>query len=338
MQIEQIPLSAIQLDERNPRIASGVEGLATGVTEEFMELALGRSSPADEDQGSSTTYSSLKASIRAQGGLITPIIVRPANGGKYLVVEGNTRVAIFRELFRESGDEKWQKIPSVVHLEASENDEHAIRLQAHLVGPRPWKAYAKGKYLHYLYHDKNWSLNELLDFCGGNARKREIEEYIDAYADMHSHYSEQLQAGLGYSKFSAFVELQKPGIKQAIARAGFNLSHFADWLANGNIVPLAAVRQLPRILPNQAARKAFLEHDTREAMKLLDQPNAGALLKDVPLEQLATALAARIRTEPYGRIKEIIDDRQGVVATALIDAYGELGDILKAMDPTIDAN
>lgn len=38
---------------------------------------------------------------------------------------------------------------------------------------------------------------------------------------------------------------------------------------------------------------------------------------------------------PLERVK-IIEDRQGPVATALIDAFVELGDILKAMDPTID--
>jgi len=335
MNFQIISVASIQLDVRNPRIASGVEGFATALTEEYIELALGRSSPADEEQGSSTTYASLKASIRAQGGLINAIIVRPTEAG-YLVVEGNTRVAIYRELFRESKDPRWESIPAIIHVDASEEDEHAIRLQSHLVGPRPWKAYAKGKYLHHLYNDEKWSINELLDFCGGNARKREIEEYIQAYEDMQEHYGERLQSGLGYSKFSAFVELQKPGIKQAIARAGYTVKDFSDWLANGNIAPLAAVRQLPRILSNASAKRAFLERDAREAIKLLDQPNASALLKDVSIEQLANALAARIRTEPWTRIKEIIDDRQGSAAVALIDAYEEVGGILKAMDAPTD--
>lgn len=338
MNVEIIPITAIRLDVRNPRIASGIEGFASDITEEYIELALGRSSPADEEQGTSTTYASLKASIRAQGGLINPIIVRPTETDDYIVVEGNTRVAIFRELLRESRDQRWENIPAIVHLEASENDEHAIRLQSHLVGPRPWKAYAKGKYLYHLYNDKKWSINELLDFCGGNARKREIEEYIQAYEDMQDHYGERLQAGLGYSKFSAFVELQKPGIKQAIVRSGYTIKDFADWLANGNIAPLASVRQLPRILANQAARKAFLERDAREAIKLLDQPNMGTVLKDAPLEQLASALAARIRTESWPRIKEIIDDKQGAAAAALIDAHEELSGILKAMDGAVDAD
>lgn len=331
MQITQIPVEVIQLDAHNPRITFAIEGITGGVTDQFIELALGKSSPADEDQGASTTYSSLKASIRASGGLISPIIVRPIEDGRYLVVEGNTRVAIYRELGREDDSGKWLKIPAVIRDVLDELDEHAIRLQSHLVGPRPWRAYAKGKYLHHLYHDKHWSLNQLLDFCGGNARKKEIEEYIQAYADMQEYYASQLQAGQGYSHFSAFVELQKYGIKSSIAKAGHTLEDFATWLANGNIAPLQSVRQLPRILGNSVAKKKFIEHDAREAIRVLDQPNTNAVIKDAALEQLAGALAAKLRTESWDSIRPIIEDREGPRAQVLVDCFEELRSLVKLM-------
>lgn len=338
MQITILGIDQVKFDPRNPRIAIGMDGISQPIDDDYIALNLGKASPADEDS-SSTTYASLKASIRANGGLINPIIVTPALDGKYVVVEGNTRVAIFRELLHENrDDERWKRIPSVVHENATEENEHAIRLQSHLVGPRPWKAYAKGKYLHHLYHDKKWSMTALLDFCGGNARKKEVEEYISAYEDMHEYFQDKLQSGVGYSKFSAFVELQKPGIKASIARAGHSLKDFADWLHNGNIAPLASVRQLPRILAHPQARKAFLDRNAREAIKLLDSPSTGNVLKDVPLEQLANALAARIRTEPFSRIREIMDDRNGPVAASLLDAHEELKGILKAIDSDFDAD
>lgn len=337
MQITQIPIKSVQLDINNPRISFAVEGLSCGVTDEYIEMTLGKASPADEDQGTSTTYSSLKASIRASStGLISPIIVRPIDGGRYLVVEGNTRVAIYRELAREDDSGKWEKIPAIIRDELDELDEHAIRLQSHLVGPRPWRAYAKGKYLHHLYHDKHWSINQLLDFCGGNARKREIEEYIQAYADMQQYYATQLQAGQGYSHFSAFVELQKHGIKPAIVKAGHTLEEFASWMANGNIGNQQNVRQLPRILANQVAKKKFLDHDAREAIRALDQPNTNAVIKDAPIEHLASALAAKIRTESYDSIRGIIEDREGDRAQALIDCFEEIRSLVKLMGADTD--
>lgn len=336
MQITHLPLEVIDFDSRNPRIAIGVEGFAQPLSDDFITMALGRASPADEDQGSSTTYSSLRGSVKANKGLINPVIVRPSPGGRYLVVEGNTRLAIYRELLGETKDELWKKIPAVIHESAQEEDEHAIRLQSHLVGPRPWKAFAKGKYLYHLYHEKEWSMTRLLDFCGGNVRKKEIEEYIEAYKDMQQYYGEQLQSGVGYSRFSAFVELQKPGIKAALTRAGYGIREFADWLANDKIAPLATVRQLPRILANPAAKQVFLDRNASEAIKLLDQPNTGVVLKDVPLEQLARALAARIRSEPFARIRELMDDRNGPIVSALQDALEEVRGILKAIDSDLD--
>jgi hypothetical protein len=73
--------------------------------------------------------------------LINPIIVTPRPDGSYIVIEGNTRVAIYRELAEEGASGDWATIPAVVRSELQEKGEHAIRLQAHLVGPRPWRPY-----------------------------------------------------------------------------------------------------------------------------------------------------------------------------------------------------
>ena len=151
MEITQIPVAKIVLDQRNPRIAHAMEGISGAVNQDWITLALGHAAPEDEERGTSTTYSSLKASIRANRGLINPIIVTPREEGTFIVIEGNTRVAIFRELSEEGALGTWDTIPAVVRTELEEKGEHAIRLQAHLVGPRPWRPYAKAKYLYDLY-------------------------------------------------------------------------------------------------------------------------------------------------------------------------------------------
>lgn len=329
MEITQIPIGSIDLDVRNPRIAHAVEGLAEPTLgEDYIELALGKSSPTDEEQGTSATYSSLREAIKQHGGLISPIVVKPLANGRYLAVEGNTRVAIYRELNRGDADH-WKAIPAIVRVGMQEADEHAIRLQAHLIGPRPWRAYAKGKYLHHLYYDKKLSINELLNYCGGNSRKREIEGYIAAYADMAEFYGDQLRASRGYSQFSAFVELQD--IKQDLHRAGYSVTDFAKWLADGNIKPLQTVRYLPRILANPTAKRRFLEHDAREALKVLDQPSTSALIKDAPLDQLASALAAKLRTAPWDVLRPLIEDKDNPKSVAVLDCYEELRSLVRHM-------
>jgi hypothetical protein len=226
--VEYLPIDRLILDRRNPRVAPSSENLrdGQGITEDFIALALGQHAPEDEETGTSSTFSGLKASIRAYGGLIQPIIVTPNSDGKFVVIEGNTRVAIFRALAGEDAPGDWTKIPSIVQSGIKEIDEHAIRLQAHLVGPRGWRPYAKGKYLHHLYSEQQLSINQILEFCGGNARKREIESYIEAYKEMQKHYIPLIgQNPPDYSRFSAFMELQKPRIKESILKAGFGEFH-----------------------------------------------------------------------------------------------------------------
>jgi hypothetical protein len=75
---------------------------------------LGQHAPEEQQGGPASTYSGLKASIRAQRGLFMPVIVTPRPDGDYTVIEGNTRVAIFRELADEGAPGNWDSIPAIV--------------------------------------------------------------------------------------------------------------------------------------------------------------------------------------------------------------------------------
>lgn len=321
--IEYLPVESIELDIRNPRVAPAMEGLNEIPGQDFIELALGQYAPEDDERGASTSYSSLKASIRSYRGLIHPILVTPTADSRYIVIEGNTRVAIYRELAKERAPGEWHTIPAIKR-EVEEEGEHAIRLQAHLVGPRPWRPYAKAKYLHGLYTDEKLSLNEILDYCGGNAKKRDIEEYIAAYTDMQENYMPLVgQNPPDLSRFSAFVELQKPGIKQSILKAGYSLENFGQWVHQSRINPLNSVRQLPRILANPQAKKQFLLHDAREALKVLDQPSSSAILREATLEQLALSLAMKVRSLSWAEVKTLMEG-PNERAQVLLDCFDEL--------------
>jgi hypothetical protein len=136
LQVRSLPIDDLELDVENPRIRKFVEYHAGPFNFATMLLALGAGS-SDIESGSTTTFQSLKQSIRAQGAIINPIIVRKLPSGKYQVIEGNTRVAIYRS-FREDGIKgNWNTIPAIVHESLDTLDIDAIRLQCHIVGPRP---------------------------------------------------------------------------------------------------------------------------------------------------------------------------------------------------------
>ncbi len=101
VQIRSLPIDDLELDVENPRIRKFVEYHEGPFNFETMLLALGAGT-GDIESGSTTTFQSLKQSIRAKGGIINPIIVRKLPNGKYQVIEGNTRVVIYRS-FRDDG-------------------------------------------------------------------------------------------------------------------------------------------------------------------------------------------------------------------------------------------
>lgn len=343
LNIRQVAIGDLVLDPRNPRIAALTETYATPPGSELIILMLGQHSATDEERGASTSFSSLKASIRANRGVMNPIIVVPseAEEGKYVVIEGNTRVAIYLMLAKEGADGDWSTIPAILHAKGDERGEHAVRLQAHLVGPRPWRPYAKAKYLHDLKYGQHMAIEDIHAICGGSGRKREIEELIAAYTDMQDYYIPLLEgAPLDQSRFSAFVELQKPPVVDALIRHGHTKTDFAKWVGTADLdarfKPLQTVRALPRILANPAAKQKFLARGASEALRLLEQPASTEIIRDATIEQLASALAVKLRKLEHPDIRALREDPEGRTSQAVSDCLIELQSLDELINPSRD--
>ena len=329
-QAARIPVDEIILDDSNPRIKHYLE-MYTVLNEEHMLLALGAGA---EDEGGTTalgSYERLKHSIQASGGIIQSIIVKPLDDGRYLCIEGNTRVAIYRQLRNEdkaSGQsgETWKYIPALVSDQMDEEEAHKIRLQVHLVGNRPWDAYSKAKYLRELIEDYKMPMEELVSYCGGS--KNDVLQSINAYVDMENHYRpviDDVDGAFDPSRFSAFVELQKPGIKQALFRAGFSESDFSRWVDERKLYPLNSVRRLPQILDNPEARRVFLREGARAAINTLDAPDLDTRLRESNISQLAKALQEKIGLLSYDdaeRIRSQPDSEEHLAHISHINSEG----------------
>ena len=104
-ELQVLSIDDIKLDVENPRIKQYLE-FYTEISSEMLALALSDSSNGD----ASTTYRSLKESIKVSGGIIHPIVVNVDNDGVYTVIEGNTRLQIYKEFAENSVDGNWQTI------------------------------------------------------------------------------------------------------------------------------------------------------------------------------------------------------------------------------------
>jgi len=315
---KDVPITDLEYDVENPRIKKWLE-FEGEITAERISLALGVGSPSEESDSSGTTFSSLKESIRASGRIIHPIIVNKTDG-KMTVIEGNTRLAIYREFDEGGVAGDWASIPSIVYENLAQAEIDAIRLQSHLVGPRQWDPYSKAKYLNHLYNSEHLTVDRIVEYCGG--RRSENLTAINAYHDMEKYYRAVIpdDGSFDATRFSGFVELQRPIVKEAILDAGYDIHDFARWIHEHKIENLQLVRQLPKILKDERARDVFIERGVKEALKTLDNPNIDQVLQNSSFRDLCSALTRSIRQiqfEDLMRMKNRPDSDEAMAVSEL---------------------
>ena len=83
---QTIDINKIELDSQNPRIKQFLENYVGTPTSEQIALALSDSGTGD----ATTSYRTLRESIRVSKGIIHPIVVNHTEYDKRVVIEGNT--------------------------------------------------------------------------------------------------------------------------------------------------------------------------------------------------------------------------------------------------------
>ena len=333
---QMLEVNKISYDPENPRIKEALGSYKGELTDERIQFAL--SSVMEETSGTSS-YSVLKDSIRSSKGAMVPITVIPQDG-EYMCIDGNTRLAIHKDFLRGNAGGCWDQIKALVLEKTDRRDIERSRIVAHLLGARLWPAYEKAKYLNDLRENHYLDYGEMIALCGGD--RADIECQINAYHDMNEYYHGVADDPVFHlDKFSYFVELQEPAIKEAIFQAGLNLKDFGEWLRDDKICRLADVRNLPAVLGDDEARKIFLEGglgSIEEATKFIESKNRSMLdlgssevnLQTVPLYQLVTLLTQRIRDIKHADIK-LLRDKEHSDAIEQVRALGTLSEHLKAL-------
>lgn len=331
MEYIKLSIDEVELDINNPRIQQYLEMYGDDITSDGIALALNGSSGAS----STSSYQTLKESIRVNGGIINPIIVNKFPDGRLVVIEGNTRLQIYKEFALADPEGPWKEIIAIVYDDLPETEIHAIRLQTHLVGPRDWDPFSKAKYLNQLSNIDKLPMATIISFCGG--KKAEIEKLISAYTDMVTFYfpvAETTEMDPDPREFSKFSELQNTSIKQALAVHKFDRTDFAKWVVNGNIDTAQNVRKLPAILANSVAREVFLKSTISEAEKYINSSGKGAKnLSEATMDELVSELIKRCRNIEFSYIKQLRDDpRFEDKKNRIIELETEIKDVISEVE------
>ena len=326
--LTKLSIQEIEMDKTNPRIQRALSMYGGEITAERIALALKEGS-GDENGGSTATFNRLRNSIKKNKGIINPIVVNKKQN-EYICIEGNTRLLIYRDFYEETNDEQWLYIPCLVHEDADEEEIDAIRLQAHLIGPRQWDPYSKAKYLHYLWNVEYLSADQIIEYCGGN--RRQIEDSITAYNMVEEVYKPLLknEEDFDHTRFSGFVEYQDPKVQEAVLEAGFDTKDFSMWLHKRNkIKRLEHVRLLPKIMKNKEAKESFLREGSDVADRILKQPSLEELIEKLDIKEFLEAVQRKIDTLPYGEIEQYKKDTDMLEITE--DTIRKLGDFKESI-------
>lgn len=167
-----LPIVDLRFYAENPRIYSLIQ--KPGV-EPAQDEILSRLRTLDH-------VKQLIQSIRANGGLTDPMLVRD---GDFVVLEGNSRLAAYRELARNDaiawGKAKVRLLPADI----SEDLVFALLGEYHIIGRKDWAPYEQAGYLYRRKTLHGVSAQSMASEMG--LSRRRVNHLINTYAFMVEH-------------------------------------------------------------------------------------------------------------------------------------------------------
>jgi len=296
-----IAIDRILFDEYNPRISMHRDSTITDtgcryLKQNNIEYAL-KIQPS---------FYPLKRAIIENGGTLVPIwVIKKQNN--YIAIEGNTRLIIYKEIFKETNDSSYKNINAIVlDIEANkitESIKNFVRLTCHLHGQTQWDKYEQAKYLFMLYYNNSYPISKLSKVT--KLSEKEIREDIKAFEIMSAQfmptYGEGDPASVHkYSYFKEYVKDRK--LLNVMDSRGFKEKEFSDWVGKDKFNKAQNVRKLRNILTNDESTKMFLEKDYDRAIEILKDviPH-----KSDKLYIIIDDLIERIKNIKLSEIKEL---------------------------------
>lgn len=187
--VEDVEMNQVELQfyQDNPRVHNAMHSSENdNPTQEELEKKM----------CSLDSVKKLKVNIDAMGGLLNPIVIL-----KNVVLEGNSRLAAYRLLAKES-KEKWTKIKCTkLPDDIPEELILAYLGSVHLVGQTPWTPFEKASYIYRVKEKSRRPVKAMANDMGLDANDAEL--YVEVYKTMRD--ADDLKP----TKWSYYYELLK---------------------------------------------------------------------------------------------------------------------------------
>lgn len=146
----------------------------------------------------------LAQSIRANGGLLEPLIVK-ANDN--IVLEGNSRLAAYRILAKEN-PVKWGKVKcKLLPTTISDDDIFALLGEYHIISRKDWEPYEQAGYLYRRHKMQKVTIENIGKELG--IKPSEIKHLIEVYEFMIKHKDNDSKRWSYYHEYLSSNSIQK---------------------------------------------------------------------------------------------------------------------------------
>lgn len=179
----------------------------------------------------------LKLSIKENGGLIDPLIVRD---GDYVVLEGNSRLAAYR-LLCNADPIQWGRVRcKVLPKDIDDSAVFTLLGQYHIVGRKDWMPYEQAGYLYRRHMETKIPIESIAKELGITAGK--ARDYINVFSYMKE------KNDLNQDKWSYYEEfLKSTAIRNALKDNPELENRVVEQIQNDEIITAADIRKLAKI-------------------------------------------------------------------------------------------
>ncbi len=298
--IEEIDIFKLKYWKENPRVNAII-------SQKYKDKAIS-DEEIESELWEKDSVKELFKDIERHGGLIDEILVK-----ENIVLEGNSRLCAYRHLYKRAekkNDEnemlKWSFIRArIIPSDTSDQVVFSILGTWHIKGKTRWDTYEKAAYLKRMNIDYGYSFQEIATSIS------ESEKFVKDNIEAHDLMVENDVYTL--EKFSYFYELVKgknnSKNSESYKKEPEIVARVIQTIKDGNMKRAEDMRNLPKILKDQKAKKLYLnkEIDFEEALDVSKSrhPEQG----DSFYNQIKKTTKL-LQDCPIGRIEEIKSDGQ----------------------------
>lgn len=309
---KKVPVDWLRLDPNNQRIS-------------YQLTLLRREGKGNTDQEihdllwSMDAVKDLYQSVLQNGGLLEDPFVR--NDG--VVVEGNSRTVVMRELHKKfPGDERFATL-YVRILPSNATDEQIVTLlgEMHIAGKIEWRAYEQAEYVWKMHKE----YAKTYDFLAAHLRmsRSKISQKIAAFEETRTYLMETNDPD-GISRFSHFEEfMKKNSLRERREEDPEFMKEFRKLVADGKFPDAKDVRVLPDILDNPKASETLRKKGVQAAIAVLNKEDPS---RSSDLYFSIDEAIRQLRNIPLAEIKEL-EAGNDTKVKKMLDLYKALEEV-----------